>query len=292
MNGHAVNGHAVNGQVDAHFHIWDLSVRAQPWLDGPRFAPINRTFGIRELEPEASAKGITAAVLVQTVTVPDETPEFLRLAEEHDLIAGVVGWTDLTAPDVADRLARLLEGPGGRYLKAIRHQVQEEPDPRWLCRPDVRRGLAAIAAAGLAYDLVVVPSQLPAAAETAAALPHLRFVLDHLGKPPIASGPLEPWAADLRELARHGNVSAKLSGLPTEASWDSWTLDDLRPCTDTALEAFGPDRLMAGSDWPVCLLAASYAETVDASRELIAELSSEERSAVLGGTARRVYRLA
>ncbi|WP_232835816.1 amidohydrolase family protein [Actinocorallia populi] len=282
----------MTGHVDAHFHVWDLSVRAQPWITGPELAPIDRTFETGDLEPQARAKGITAAVLVQTITVPEETPEFLELAREHDLIAGVVGWTDLTAPDVADRLARLLAGPGGGYLKAIRHQVQGEPDPRWLCRPDVRRGLAAVAAAGLAYDLVVVPSQLPAAAETAAALPQLRFVLDHLGKPPIASGRLEPWAADLRELARHGNVSAKLSGLLTEASWDSWVLADLRPYTDVALDAFGPDRLMAGSDWPLCLLAASYAETVDAGRELIAGLSPGERAAVLGGTARRVYRLA
>ncbi|MEU2928001.1 amidohydrolase family protein [Streptomyces sp. NPDC007251] len=277
--------------VDAHHHVWDLSVRDQDWIKGPELRPLRRNFSLADLEPEARAAGVDRTVLVQTVTVAEETPEFLALAAGHDLVAGVVGWTDLTRPDIAGELARLRALPGGTFLKGIRHQVQGEPDPEWLLRQDVRRGLAAVAAAGLAYDLVVLPHQLPACAEAAALLPHLTFVLDHLGKPPIAAGEHESWASALRALAAHPNTVAKLSGLVTEADPATWTTADLRPYTDTALEAFGPDRLMFGSDWPVCTLAAPYARVVDAARALTAELSDHERASVFAGTATRVYGL-
>lgn len=206
-------------------------------------------------------------------------------------MAGVVGWTDLTAPDVAAELARLGQGKGGRWLRGIRHQVQGEPDPRWLCRDDVREGLAAVADAGLVYDLLVLPGQLPAAVETARELPQLAFVLDHCAKPPVASGELEPWAADLRALAALPNVSCKLSGLVTEADWAQWTVADLRPYAEVVLEAFGPERVMFGSDWPVCTLAASYADVVAAAEELTGRLSEPERFEVFGRTAHRVYGL-
>lgn len=170
--------------VDAHHHVWDLSVRDQEWITGEELAPIRRNFTLADLEPEARAAGVGATVLVQTVTVAEETPEFLALAHGSDLVAGVVGWTDLTAPDVAGALAALRELPGGDLLTGIRHQVQGESDPRWLLRPDVLRGLAAVADAGLAYDLIVRPHQLPAATAAAALLPGLTFVLDHAGKPP------------------------------------------------------------------------------------------------------------
>lgn len=196
---------------------------------------------------------------MQTITVAEETPEFLALAQEHELVAGVVGWTDLTAPDAADALARLRELPGGSYLRGIRHQVQGEPDPEWLLRADVRRGLAAVADAGLVYDLVVLPHQLPTCVKAAAALPRLTFVLDHLGKPPIASGALEPWASAVRDPAALPNTACKLSGMVTEADWKGWNPQDLQPYADTVLDAFGPDRLMFGSDWPVCTLAATSA---------------------------------
>ena len=181
--------------------------------------------------------------------------------------------------------------PGGDHLKGIRHQVQGEPDPELLLRPDVRRGLAAVAAAGLVYDLVVLPRQLPACARAAAALPELTFVLDHLGKPPIASGALDPWSADLGALAALPNTVAKLSGLVTEADPAAWKADDLRPYTLTALDAFGPHRLMFGSDWPVCTLAATYAEVTDSARELLGGLGEQEREEVFAGTATRVYGL-
>ncbi|MEV6751178.1 amidohydrolase family protein [Streptomyces sp. NPDC051214] len=279
------------GLVDAHHHVWDLSVRDQEWITGDALAPIRRNFSLADLLPEARAAGVTATVLVQTVTVAEETPEFLALAAGSDLVAGVVGWTDLTSPDVADALAETRELPGGQHLVGIRHQVQGEPDPQWLLRPDVRRGLAAVGAAGLAYDLVVLPHQLVACVEAARGHPELTFVLDHLGKPPIASGALEPWATAVRSLAALPNTVCKLSGLVTEADPRTWTVDDLRPYADTVLDAFGPDRLMFGSDWPVCTLAASYAEVVDAARKLTDSLTESERADLFAGTAARVYRL-
>ncbi|WP_406398129.1 amidohydrolase family protein [Streptomyces sp. NBC_00879] len=277
--------------IDAHHHVWDLAVRDQDWITGPELAPVRGDFSLDDLAPEARAEGVRATVLVQTVTVAGETPELLALADGSDLVAGVVGWTDLTAPGVADTLAGLRELPGGDRLVGIRHQVQGEPDPRWLLRPDVQGGLAAVAAAGLVYDLVVRPHQLPAAAEAAARLPGLTFVLDHLGKPPIAARELEPWAGEVRALAARPNAVCKLSGMVTEAAWSTWSTPDLRPYAETVLEAFGPDRLMFGSDWPVCRLAASYAEVVAAARALTHRLSEGERTAVFEGTARRVYGL-
>ncbi|MET7759432.1 amidohydrolase family protein [Streptomyces sp. NPDC005389] len=277
--------------VDAHHHLWDLSVRDQDWITGPALAPLRRTFTERDLRAETTPAGVAATVLVQTVTLADETPEMLATARDSDLIAGVVGWTDLTAPDIADTLAALLALPGGERLVGLRHQVQSEPDPAWLLRPDVRHGLTAVAAAGLAYDLVILPHQLPAATRTARDLPELTFVLDHAAKPPVASGDLEPWAAHLRAFAALPHTAGKLSGLHTEADWRGWTVRDLRPYADTLLHAFGPSRLMFGSDWPVCTLAASYGRTLATARELTEALSPGERAAVFGGTAVETYRL-
>ncbi|MFF4793133.1 amidohydrolase family protein [Streptomyces sp. NPDC001276] len=277
--------------VDAHHHVWDLTVRDQDWITGDELRALRRNFTVEDLQPQARAAGVDRTVLVQTVTVPEETPELLALADAHDLIAGVVGWVDLTRPDIAAELARLRDLPGGRHLKGVRHQVQAEPDPRWLLRPDVRRGLAAVSDAGLVHDLVVVPHQLPACVESAAGHPGLTFVLDHLGKPPIASGEREPWATAVRALAALPNTVCKLSGLVTEADPATWTTADLRPYADVVLDAFGPDRLMYGSDWPVCTLAAGYAEVLAAARELSSELTAAERADVFEGTATRVYGL-
>jgi L-fuconolactonase len=275
--------------VDAHHHVWDLSVRDQDWI--PQGSPIRRDFTLTDLEPEARAAGVDCTILVQTITVAEETPELLALAASHDLVAGVVGWTDLTRPDITDELARLRELPGGHHLKGIRHQVQGEPDPDWLLRPDVRRGLAAVARTGLVYDLIVLPHHLPACAKTAASLPELTFVLDHLGKPPIASGTLAPWSSDLRALAALPNTTAKLSGLLTEADPTTWTTAGLRPYAETALEAFGPDRLMFGSDWPVCTERATYAEVLGIAQELTDDLGPAERRQLFETTATRVYDL-
>jgi L-fuconolactonase len=277
--------------VDAHHHVWDLGVRDQDWITGPALAPLRRDFLLDDYRRLAGAHGVSASVVVQTVTVPGETPELLALAAASDLIAGVVGWTDLTAPGIGDRIAALTELPGGPKLVGLRHQVQSEPDPDWLTRPDVLRGLAAVARAGLVYDLVITSGQLDQAARAAVAVPDLQFVLDHLGKPSIASGRTEPWAQDLRALAALPNTSAKLSGLVTEADWHRWRVADLRPYAEVALDAFGPARLMFGSDWPVCTLAASYPDVLAAARDLTGQLSPAEREVLFAGTATSVYGL-
>ena len=277
--------------VDAHHHLWDLGVRDQDWITGRALAPLRRDFLLSDYRSVADANAITGSVVVQTVTVPAETPELLALAAGSDLIAGVVGWTDLAALDVADKIAALTEMPGGAKLVGLRHQVQSEPDPDWLTRPDVLRGLGAIARAGLVYNLVITAGQVATSARAAAAVPDLVFVLDHLGKPPIAAGRTEPWAEDLRGLAALPNTSAKLSGLVTEADWRRWQVADLRPYAEIALDAFGPARTMFGSDWPVCTLAASYPDVLAAARDLTAGLSPAEREAVFAGTATSVYGL-
>ena len=277
--------------VDAHHHLWDLGVRDQDWITGAALAPLRRDFLLGDYQPLAGQNGVGASVVVQTVTVPGETPELLALAATSDLIAGVVGWADLTAPGLTDRIAELTALPGGDKLVGLRHQVQSEADPQWLTRADVLRGLAAAAGAGLVYDLVITPGQLGAAAQAAAAVPDLLFVLDHLGKPAIASGSAQPWERDLRRLAALPNTACKLSGLVTEADWTRWQVADLRPYAKVALDAFAPGRVMFGSDWPVCTLAASYSEVLQAARDLTWDLSVAEREAIFAGTASRVYRL-
>ncbi|GAA2793009.1 amidohydrolase family protein [Kitasatospora paracochleata] len=277
--------------IDAHHHVWDLAVRPQPWITGEALAPLARSFSAEDLEAEARAAGVIGTVVVQTVCVPEETPELLALAAGSDLVAGVVGWTDLTAPDVADAIAALRELPGGDRLVGIRHQVQEETDPTWVLRQDVRRGLLAVGRAGLAFDLLVTPQQLPAAFTVAAGMTGVGFVLDHLGKPPIATGPLTPWAADVRRLAALPNTVCKLSGLVTEAAPGTVRIEDLAPYADTALDAFGPQRLLFGSDWPVCTLRAGYAETVRIADRLTDRLSPAEKDAVFRDNAVRAYGL-
>ena len=277
-------------RVDAHHHVWDLTVREQTWMVGPELEPIRRSFGIEDLAPLAAAADITATVLVQTVAVPPVTGEFLVVAASNDLVAGVVGWVDLTAPDVADKLAELQARPDGAYLKGIRHGVHDEPDPDWLLRPDVQRGLAAVADAGLVYDLLTKAPHLPAAIRTAQALPQLSVVVDHISKP-VVGGPLDPWATDLRALAALPNVTCKLSGMVTEANWSTWTPADLKPYADVVLEAFTPERVMFGSDWPVCLLAASYGEVVAAAESLTAHLTPTERESIFTTTATTTYNL-
>jgi len=284
--------------IDAHQHFWDVSAHDQPWLrSDPERAPLLRNFTLADLAPLAAAEGVTATVVVQTVTEPWETPELLALAAGPGPVAGVVGWADLTAPDVADVLAALRELPGGDRLAGIRHPVLVEPDPEWLARPGVLRGLAAVAAAGLAYDIVGEPRHLPAAATAATRLPQLTFVLDHLGNPdlgrrsPAAS---EPWATAVTRLAALPNTTAKLSGIlgvPPPPGTGPGTVSHIRPYYDFVLHAFGPNRLMFGSDWPPCTLEASYAQVCAAARALTADLSPSDRDAIFSGTARSTYRL-
>lgn len=285
--------------IDAHQHFWDLTEHAQPWLAShPALAPLLRNFTLADLAPLAAAGGITATVVVQTVAEPWETPELLTLAAGPGLVAGVAGWADLTAPDIADVLARLRELPGGDRLAGIRHPVLAEPDPGWLARPDVLRGLAALAAAGLAYDVVGEPRHLPAAVTAARQVPGLRFVLDHLGNPGMAPGTSpeadEPWASAVTDFAALPNTTAKLSGIlgvPPPPGAAPGSLAHLRPYYDFGLHAFGPNRLMFGSDWPPCTLDASYPQVIATARALTSDLSSTEQDAIFRGTARRTYRL-
>jgi L-fuconolactonase len=274
--------------VDAHHHLWDPARFDYPWLTDD-LATIRRRFGPEDLAPLVERAGVDRTVLVQTISSLDETREFLATAAATDYIAGVVGWVDLTDVAVGDTIAALAAGEGGSRLVGIRHQVHDEPDPDWLLRSDVSRGIAAVGAGGLAYDLLVRPRELPAALATARAHPDVSFVIDHLAKPPIKSGELEPWLSLLRPFGTLDNVTCKLSGLVTEADWGSWRPEDLEPFVDAAIEIFGPDRLMFGSDWPVCLLAATYDEVVEAARAATAGLSGDEHDQVFGETARRVY---
>ncbi|MEU8257515.1 amidohydrolase family protein [Micromonospora inaquosa] len=279
------------GIVDAHHHLWVRARHPQPWIDPHTMAAIDHDFTPVGLAPVTRAAGVTQTVVVQSVAVRSETPELLGIAADDPLVAGVVGWVDLTAADVGRRLDRLRKARGGERLVGIRHLVQSEPDPTYLDRPDVRRGVVAVGAAGLAFDLLVRPHQLPAATRLVRDLPQVRFVLDHLGKPSLGRSDLGDWRRDLRALAAEPNTTAKLSGLVTEVEGASWTAADLRPAVEHALDVFGPERLMFGSDWPVCLLVTSYSRWVTVLADLLASLSDDERAAIWRQTAARAYRL-
>jgi len=277
--------------VDAHHHLWDPARRDYPWMTGDA-AALRRPIGLDDLRATVEPLGVVATVAVQAASTEEETVELLALAAASGgLVAGVVGWIDLTAPDAGERLAALREARGGERLVGIRHAVHDEPDPGWLERDDVARGLRAVAQAGLPYDLLLFPEHLPAAARIAAALPELKLVVDHGAKPHIAAGEREPWSSDLAALAAHERVHCKLSGLVTEADRRDWREQDVGSYAARLLELFGPGRLMFGSDWPVCTLAASYAEVLDLARSALAGLGAAEQDAVLAGTARRFYGL-
>ncbi|HEX4394527.1 MAG TPA: amidohydrolase family protein [Mycobacterium sp.] len=278
-------------RIDAHHHFWDPRRYVYPWMAGDVMDPVRRPFGPADLAAELGSAGVTGTVLVQTVSDTAETREFLDIAASTDFVLGVVGWVDLTSPAVGDDLDALLGGPGGTMLVGVRHQVHDEPDPRWLCRNDVRRGLAAVQSRGLTYDFLIRARELPAAAETATAYPDLRFVLDHIAKPRIADGHDEQWRERMPALAQLPNVSVKLSGMVTEADWAHWKAADLRPFVRPVVDWFGIDRVMFGSDWPVCLLAGSYKSISAGLRDAIGTLSQSEESQVYRGTACTAYRL-
>jgi L-fuconolactonase len=275
--------------IDAHHHLWDLSRREQTWTKVTR--AIHRSFLEGDLSPLLQGNNVDATVLVQTLNDSVETKEFLAWEDESEFIRGVVGWVDLGSRDVSDEIAALQGLPGGHRLVGVRHLVQDELDPNWLRQPQVREGLRYLGKAGLVYDLLVRPIQLDAAIDTVRSLPDVRFVLDHCGKPPIASGEIESWRDLMIELATLENVAVKLSGLVTEAHQPDWQVDDLRPYAEVVLTHFGARRVMFGSDWPVCLLAATYREVVDVARSLTGELSPSEIDLVFGGTALNWYGL-
>lgn len=312
--------------IDAHHHLWDPRAREydwllgdQPWASDEELDRLRRPSTLAELAPLAAEAGVTGTVVIQTVYDEWETHDLLAMAAGSDpygsqgseggetgdgvppgtpgpsLLAGVVGWVDLAAPGVEDAVARLRARPGGSFLCGIRHPLMGEP-PDWLARPEVLRGLAALGREGLCFDVVVLPHQLEATVAAARSVPELCVVLDHMGAPPVGTGDLaagqadganEAWARAVRDLGALPNVACKLSGMHSA----SVRASTLRPFSDTLLEAFGPDRLMFGSDWPVSSLAAPYGEVCALYRELTADLGAGERDAIFDATARRVYRL-
>ena len=278
-------------RIDAHQHFWPQPTpELYPWMTDAQ-APLRRSFGPDDLRPLLQARQIDWSVLVQTRSSLEETREFLAIADQTDFVAGVVGWVDLRAPNVGDVLAELKASPTGRWLVGIRHQVHDEADRDWLLRADVQHGLRAVQAAGLAYDLLLKPRELPAALRVARAFPDLRLVIDHIAKPEIARGVLEPWARDMVPFADLPHVSCKLSGMVTEASWQSWTPADLQPYIERVVGWFGEDRLIYGSDWPVSTLAAPYAAVHDALVEVLGNLgvSAEAQAKIFGENARQFY---
>ena len=279
-------------RIDAHHHFWDPANYDYPWMVGDVLDPIRRRYAPDDLATPLKLAAIDGTVLVQTISDERETIQFLEIADSTDFVFGVVGWVDLTAQDVGDRIDALKDRQGGQWLVGIRHQVHDEPDPRWLCRKDVRRGLEAVHERGLTYDLLLRAREIPAAIETAREMPEHRFVVDHIAKPTIAAGSDQEWATNIAELSEQLNVSMKISGMITEADWTNWTVDDLRPFVDTVRAHFGTERLMFGSDWPVCLLAASsYQEVLEAARDALGDLSDNEADAVYGGNAKDFYGL-
>jgi L-fuconolactonase len=265
--------------VDAHQHFWDPARGHYPFLDD--VPSLRRRFGPEDLQPELESKRIDGSIVVQARSSLEETAELLGIAEATPWVLGVVGWIDLTAPE---DVARTLSDFAGRGLVGIRHQVHDEPDPNWIVRSDVERSLRAIAAADLAFDLLVRTRELPAAMACARGIPDLRFILDHVGKPPFGTSSMAAWRDDLAQIARLPNVFCKLSGLLTETPDRAHAADAIR----TALELFGADRCMFGSDWPVCLLAAGYTDSLDLVQSAI---PPEVVSVVLAETAARAYRL-
>jgi L-fuconolactonase len=276
--------------IDAHHHLWDYDAARYPWMTA-EFAAIRRRFGPDDLEPLLAAAGVTATVLVQTCSSLDETRAFLATAARTPFIAGVVGWVDLATADVGQTIAGLRSGATGGKLVGVRHQVHDEPDPAWLLRPEVQRGVAAVGDAGLAFDFLVRPRELPSAYETAARYPQMRFVLDHLAKPAIRAGGSAAWDEWMPRLATLPNVRCKLSGLVTEADWQGWSVEQLQPYVDRVLGWFGPDRIMFGSDWPVCLVAAAYPRVIATARALVQGLTPAEQRAIFHDTAAAAYRL-
>ena len=275
--------------VDAHHHLWQYTPEEFGWINDAMHA-LRRDFLPSDLRTETSQTNIQATVAVQARQSLEETRWLLESARKSGLIRGVVGWVPLTDPNVPEVLREL---SAETKLKGLRHVVQDEPDDAFILREDFNRGVAALAGTGLVYDILIYAKHLPQAAAFVDRHPTQTFVLDHIAKPPIARGidGLEPWASDLREFARRPHVCCKLSGMVTEADWQAWSLETLRPYLDVVVDSFGPQRLMTGSDWPVCLVATGYKQWFDTLREYFSSFSTEETDAIFGGTAASVYRL-
>ncbi len=275
--------------IDAHQHFWHLD---QPfdytWLDADEMAPIHRNFLPEHLEPHLQNTGVDQSIVVQTQHNLDENRWALGLAENNPLIAGVVGWVDLQSEKCETQLLELKEH--SKFI-GIRHVTQDEPDDDFIVRPNVLRGLRVLEKHGVPFDLLFYVKHLKHAVRLAEELPELPMVIDHLAKPRIKDRATDDWIDNFKAASRFPNIYCKLSGMITEADWDHWTPTDLKPYVDIAVEAFGPERCMFGSDWPVCELAGTYEQVHAALNELLGTLSESEQNSIFGETARRFYRL-
>lgn len=273
--------------IDAHQHFWRYDPQEYGWI-GPEMALLRKDHLPDDLLPTLTSAGIDATVAVQARQTLEETRWLLELADQHDFIKGVVGWVDLRSPQLREQLERFSRHP---KFRGVRHVVQDEPDDQFMLREDFIRGLKMLAGFGLAFDILIFPRHLPVAYELVSRFPEQRFVLDHIAKPFIKTGGVAPWDAEMRRLAGFPNVFCKVSGMVTEAGWKAWKPADFRPYLDVIFEAFSPRRIMFGSDWPVCTVAASYAEVLSIVRDYIQPCSSGERALVLGENARTFYRI-
>jgi len=274
-------------RIDAHQHFWQFDPVRDAWITDD-MAAIQRDFLPADLAPILQQHGLDGCVAVQASQSEAETDWLLELAGEHNFIKGVVGWVDLQAENVAERLAHYSQFT---KLKGFRHVLQGETDRALMLRPEFRRGVAALHQHGFTYDLLILPDQLGYAAELAKAFPAQPFVLDHLAKPLIKAGELAPWRHDLQALAAHENVFCKVSGMVTEADWQHWQPADFRPYLDVVFEAFGPSRVMFGSDWPVCNVAGGYGRIYALVADYITQLSPDEQDGFWGDNATRFYNL-
>jgi L-fuconolactonase len=273
--------------IDSHQHFWQVGRFDYPWMS-PEVEVLCQDYLPSDLEPILNRCGVEKTILVQASNSLDETRWLLSLADRCSFIAGVVGWVDLTRDDVD---GRLLEFSAHSRFKGVRHLVESEPADDWLIQESVLNRLRQLSSHGVSYDLLVHTRHLKYAKTVAEKCPELRLVIDHLAKPPIAGGKIDEWAREMKQVASCANVWCKLSGLVTEANWKDWRIDDLKPYVDTALEHFGPQRMMFGSDWPVCLLAASYDRILETAQTLLAELNDEERDRVFANNAIEFYRI-
>jgi L-fuconolactonase len=276
--------------IDSHVHLWRRERTPQRWIDPDSMGAIDRDFWIDDLEAVLARHQIEGAVIVQASDSSLETSDLLEAALPAT-VAAVVGWVDLESPSVADDLEALRALPNAGRLAGIRHLAHIDPDPHWLARRSVSRGLDVLESAGLSFDLVVTPQQLGESATLAAEHPGITLVLDHLGKSPLRSGQLAEWEAGLGALAAHPNVFAKVSGLTIEADWNGWATSDLDHAITVALECFGPARLMWGSDWPLVELAGGYGAWLHAARDILSHLSGAEQAAIFSQTARAADRV-
>jgi L-fuconolactonase len=273
--------------VDAHQHFWKNNPVEYGWID-ESMQTLRRDFMPSDLEPELERSGFRASIAVQARQSLEETLWLLDLAARHSFIAGVVGWVDLRSPELRQQLETLCRH---RKFVGVRHIVQSEPDERFLLQPDFLRGIAMLEEFALSYDILIYTRHLGVAAEFVDRFPRQRFVLDHLAKPNIRTGNLTEWRQGIRKLAKFPNVFCKVSGMVTEADWFRWKAADFSSYLDIVFESFGADRLMIGSDWPVCTVAGDYASVMNIVKDYISNLSQEERDAVLGKTAQELYRL-